>query len=108
LWNARDRDAKGEYNLVLGRFQESIPDDSILDFLRESEKTRAKSQEIDSGSLRIPNQNDQKKRAFQTKIDRKGIYKTHFFQLFHISLAEGPQIAFTPMPQQFLRKISEI
>jgi hypothetical protein len=78
-------------------------------FLRESEKTRAKSQEIDSGSLRIPNQNDQKKQAFQTKIGGKGIYKTHFFfQFFHISLAEGPRIAFSPMPKQFLRNISEI
>jgi hypothetical protein len=77
-------------------------------FLRESEKTRAKSQGIDSGSLRIPNQNYQKKRAFQTKIGEKGIYETLFFQLFHISLEEGPKIAFSPMPQQFLRKISEI
>jgi hypothetical protein len=47
-------------------------------FLRESEKTRAKSQGIDSGSLRIPNRNYQKKRAFQTKICGKSIYETQF------------------------------
>jgi hypothetical protein len=67
-------------------------------FLRESKKTLAKSQGIDSGSLQIPNQNDQKKQALQTKIGGKGIYETHFFQFFHISLAEGLQIAFFPMP----------
>jgi hypothetical protein len=55
-------------------------------FLRESEKTRAKSQGIYSGLLRIPNQNAQKKQAFQTKIGGKGMYETHFFSIIpHIN-----------------------
>jgi hypothetical protein len=44
-------------------------------FLRESEKTRAKSEGIDSGSPRVPIQNEQKKRAFYIKIGGKGTKK---------------------------------
>jgi hypothetical protein len=40
-------------------------------FLWESEKTRALSQGIDSGSPRVPNQNEQQNRAFYTKIGGK-------------------------------------
>jgi hypothetical protein len=49
--------------LVLGRLLESIPDDSILLAIFAGER-EAKSQGIDSGSLRVPNQNEGKKRAF--------------------------------------------
>jgi hypothetical protein len=40
-------------------------------FLRESEKTRAKRQGIDSGSPQVANQDGPKKQAFQTKIGKK-------------------------------------
>jgi hypothetical protein len=36
--------------------------------LRESEKTQAKRQGIDSGSPRVPNQNGQNKQDFQKKL----------------------------------------
>jgi hypothetical protein len=63
-----------ERTLVLGRFPESIPDDSILwRFLRESEKTRAKSQGIDSGSIQVPNQNEEKTEPFKPKFAEKAL-----------------------------------
>jgi hypothetical protein len=46
--------------------------------LRESEKTRAKRQGIDSGSPRVPNQDAPKKGAFQTKIGKKSTLKPEF------------------------------
>jgi hypothetical protein len=68
-------------------------------FLRESEKTRAKCQGIDSGSQQIPNQNNKKSEPFKLKLSEKASMKPNFYQLLHISLAEGPQIALTVFPQ---------
>jgi hypothetical protein len=47
-------------------------------FLRESEKTRAKCQGIDSGSPRVLNQNGQKKLAFQAKLAEKAHKNPNF------------------------------
>jgi hypothetical protein len=55
---------------VLGRFPESIPDDLILlaTFAGEREDS---SQGIDSGSLRVPNQNEKKPEPFKPKFAEK-------------------------------------
>jgi hypothetical protein len=81
---------------VLGRFGESIPDDSILlaIFAGEREESSKKSR----NRFRLatnPKQNDKKIERFKLKLAEKASVKPKFFQLFHISLAEGPQIIFS-------------
>jgi hypothetical protein len=72
--------------LVLGRFRESIPDDSIrlAIFAGEREDSSKKSR----NRFRLvtnPKPKLSKKRAFKLKFAEKASMKPNFFQLFHIS-----------------------
>jgi hypothetical protein len=99
--------------VVLGRFRESIPDDSILlaIFAGEREDSSKKSR----NRFRLatsPKPKWAKKPSLSTQNWRKRIIKPRICQLFcgisHNKLAEWPLFTFSPTPLQFLGKISEI
>jgi hypothetical protein len=90
----------GLRRLVLGRFRESIPDDSILlaIFAGEREDSSKKSKNRFRLATNPKPELSKKSEPFNLKFAEKASMKPNFFQLFHISLADGPQIAFSPMP----------